>query len=636
MEESNAEIVSRKKMLLEKLRSIVLQNLENEQFGVFQLAKESGYSRSQLYRKIKLINGKSINEYIRDVRLEEALKLIASDTGTISEIAYKVGFTSPTYFSRCFHQRYGHSPLEIKNKVESEGKETVLSTLGSQSIRTTKNWFTKSWKLVSIVSVVILIVYIFGFNSKIDSSPNIMSLAVLPLENLSSGDDSKLLTEGMHDAIIGALGQLSALRVISRTSTLKYSDFHPSMNTIAKELDVELLIEGSVYFFGDSARLQLQLIKPLPKEEHLWAEDYYFNIKDVFNVQNTLVKKIAKEIDVTITPKEKRQLAISRTLNIETYKSYLRGMYYINKHSQNEFMKGMGFLQQAVEEDPANPWAYAGLATGYAQMGHGPEPEARYKDLAKAAALRAMSLDSTIPDPYVVLAMIKGYYEYDWDEALSLFKKANEMNNSIALSHFQYAWNLAVLGRYDEALKENLIAKKLAPLDLIYTADLGSLYYWMHRSDDAIKEATLALEQNKDFAWAWWVLGNAYEQKGLFDKAIEAHQKAVGLDPSWSWALGKTYAMAGEMEKAKDILNELKSEEIMPRTALGIAFIDISLGDIDEAYKYVDLANDDPWVAALATWPGLERFRQDPRFNQFLIDKNLYKVKPYVETIKNP
>lgn len=623
MEERNAEIVSRKKVLLEKLRSIVLQNLDNEQFGVFQLARESGYSRSQLYRKIKLINGKSINEYIRDVRLEEALKLIASEAGTISEIAYKVGFTSPTYFSRCFHQRYGHSPLEIKNKVESEGKETVLSTLGSQSVRATKNWFTKSWKLVSIASVFILIVYIFGFNSKIDSSPNIISLAVLPLENLSNDEDSKLLTEGMHDAIIGALGQISALRVISRTSTLKYSDFHPSMNTIAKELDVKLLIEGSVYYYGDSARLQLQLIKPIPKEEHLWAEDYHFNIKDVLNVQNTLVQKIASEIDVTITPKEKKQLAIPRSLNMETYKSYLRGMYYINKHSLEESKKGIEFLLEAVEEDPANPWAYSGLAIGYAQMGHGPDPEARYKDLAKDAALRAMSLDSTIPGPYVVLAMIKGYYEYEWDEAINLFKKANEMNNSIALSHFQYAWNLAVLGRYDEALKEHLLAKQLAPLELIYTADLGSLYYWMHRSDDAIKEATLALELNKDFAWAWWVLGNAYGQKGEFDMAIEAHQKAVDLDRSWSWALGNTYAMAGKIEKAKGILNELKSEEMMPRTALGIGLINISLGDIDEAYKYVNLANDDPWVAALGTWPGLERFREDPRFQQFLIDKNL-------------
>lgn len=633
MEDNKNEIVSRNEVLLKNLKGIVLKNLENEQFGVLQLAKESNYSRSQLYRKIKLLTSKSINEYIRDIRLEEALKLLVNDVATISEIAYKVGFTSPTYFSRCFHERYGYSPIEIKNKVEDEGKDIVLSTLGSLSEEKNKKNLVVFWSLAFIIPVVILVAYLFGFNSRIDSSPNTMSLAVLPLENLSNDEDSMLLTEGMHDAIIGALGQLSALRVISRTSTLKYSDVHPSMNTIAEELDVKLVIEGSVYFYGDSARIQLQLIKPFPKEEHLWAGDYYINIKDVLNIQSTLVQEIAAEINVNITPQEKKQLSTPRTLNIETYKPYLRGMYFINKHSTKEFMKGMEFLKEAVEKDPANALAYAGLATGYAQMGHGPDPEARFKALAKAAASRAISLDSTIPEPYVVLGMIKGYYEFEWDEALRLFRKANKMNNSIAMSHFQYAWHLAILGRYEEALKEHLLAKQLAPLELIYTADLGSLYYWMNRSDDAINEEKQALKQDNNFVWAWWVLGEAYAQKGMLDKAIEAHKKAVSLDSVWKWTLGNTYALAGETKKANEILNELKLGEIMPRTALGITFINISLENMDEAYKWVELAKGDPWVAALGTWPGLEKFRQDPRFKQFLIDKNLPPVKPYLETV---
>ena len=604
MDDYNAEIVSRNEVFLGKLKGIVLNNLENEQFSVFQLAKESNYSRSQLYRKLKLLTGKSINEYIRNIRLEEALKLLINDVATISEIAYKVGFASPAYFSRCFHDRYGHSPLEIRSKVEKDGKETVGLTLENLS-------------------------------EKANVSSNTMSLAVLPLENLSNDEESDMLTKGMHDAIIGALGQLSALRVISRTSTLKYGGVQTSMGSIAKELDVTLLIEGSVYFYEDCARIQLQLIKPFPKEEHLWAGDYYINVNNVLNVQNTLVKEIAEEINITITPQEQKKLSIPRPLNIETYKTYLRGMYFINKHSPNEFDKGMDYLQEAVEKDPANPLAYGGLAIGYAQMGHGPDPESRYKELAKAAALRAISLDSTIPEPYMVLAMIKGYYEYDWEESERLFKKANSMNNSIAMSHFHYAWHLVILGRYEEAVKEHLLAKQLDPLTPIYTADMGSLYYWLNRPDDAINEIRQALELDKNFDWAWWVLGEAYAQKELFDKAIEAHETAVGLDSTWLWALGNTYAMAGKTEKARGILNELELGVTMPRTALGMAFINISLGDIDSAYKWVELAKDDPWVAALGTWPGLERFRKDPRFKQFLTDKNLPLVKPYIETIKS-
>ena len=202
-------------------------------------------------------------------------------------------------------------------------------------------------------------------------------------------------------------------------------------------------------------------------------------------------------------------------------------------------------------------------------------------------------------------------------------------------SHFHYAWLLVILGRYKEDVKEHLLAKQLDPLTPIYTADMGSLYYWMNRPDDALNEVKQALELDENFDHAWWALGNVYNQKGMFDKAIEAHKRAISLDSSWKWALGNTYALAGETEKAEEVLNELKAGEISPRVAVGIIFINISLGNVDEAYEWLKFASDDPWIAALATWPGLELFRMDPRFKQFLIDKNLPKVKPYLELIKD-
>ncbi len=620
MRENKTELISRNNALLSKLKSIVLENLENEQFGVNNLVKESGYSRSQLHRKVKLIKGKSISQFIRDTRLEEALKMILNDVGTISEIAYKVGFSSPTYFNRCFHTRYKYTPNVLAEKVR-QNEINIDELLTERPARKKSNW--QRWLIPLGILFLITLGFIYYSIQNPEFEEQQLSLAVLPLDNLSTDEASIYFSEGMHDAIIGALGKIKDLRVISRTSTLKYDSKPASVVEIAKKLDVKILIEGSVFYYEDSARVQLQVIEAFPEEKHLWAKEYHVNINDALKTSNHLVQEIAREINVSLSPKEETTLQSARTINRDTYLAYLKGMHFLNKSTPEEFMKGMAYLQEAIDKDPTDPMAYTGLALGYITMGHGPDPESRYWMRAKNAAEIAISLDSTIAEAYAVLAMVKAYYEFDWDEAERLYQKANEMNNNLAMSHFQYAWYLAIMGRYEEAVKEHQLAKTLDPLTPIYTADMGSLYYWLGKPEEGIIEIEQSLELDSNFHHAWWVLGNIYIQKEMYEEAIKAHQKAVSINRGWLWALADTYARAGQKDKTYELLAEIKDDEITSREAIGMVFIYQSLGELDSAFYWINFKPRDPWIGALRTWPEIDPLMEDPRFNQFLIDLGL-------------
>jgi len=198
------------------------------------------------------------------------------------------------------------------------------------------------------------------------------------------------------------------------------------------------------------------------------------------------------------------------------------------------------------------------------------------------------------------------------------YRKALEINPSLALAHFQYAWYLACLGRWEEAIEYHLMAKELDPLTPIYTVDLGGLYLWAGEEEKALEEVTEGLELDPEFAHEWWTLGNVYVAKGMFDKAIEAHQHAGVIHPIWRGALGGTYALAGQPDKARAILEEFKSQKITPRSAFWIAYMHLTLGEYEEMYKWLEYELPDPWLVSIRTWPEFRVLYGDPRFQAFL------------------
>lgn len=640
---------SKDEKFLQELEQIVITNLQNEQFGVETLAQLKGISRSHLHRKLKLLKKQSVSRFIREIRLKEAMTLLKQNMGNVSEIAYTVGFSSTSYFNTCFHDYYGYPPGEVKKRMDDSGDTPKAATITvrekrspmenssplvetggtSETKRSARRRLPlqKSLLYAGALLTVLFVIY-YTYRQKTDTGSKAPpSIAILPLDHLSEKPEQEYLTAGIHDALIGELGMIKGLRVISRTSTLRYPDSDLLIQDIAKELGVDVIIEGSVLISGDSLRLQLQLIEAFPEERHLWAQEYYQDIPHVLSLQSSAIADIAKTIQVNLSTAEQKRLSALKKVNPETYQSYLRGMYFLNKSTPEEFQKGLGYLHQAIEKDPADPHAYVGLAEGYAMLGHGPNPANTYWQRGKAAALKAIELDSTLARAYTALATISLYYEGDYEGAERAFLKANGINPNIAVNHFHYAWYHVLFGQMNKALVEQKLAKELDPLTPIFTADLGSLYYWMGMDDEAIVELKEALELDGGFGHAWWMLGNVYLRKGWADQAIAAHIRAVEINPVWNWALANTYVLSGNEDKASSIITEIKdAKTITPRVAFGLVQINVSLGDIDEAFYWLEYGTPDVWIPFIRTWPGFELLREDPRFTTFLQAKNLPAV----------
>jgi len=459
----------------------------------------------------------------------------------------------------------------------------------------------------------------------IDKPNSIESLAVLPFTAISEEVDQEYLMAGMHDALINELSKISAIRVISKRSTLKYRNSEMSIPEIAKELGVDALVEPSAFVSGDSLRIQVQLIEAYPEERNAWHETYNRNIGNIFNTCSEISQTIAKEINVSLTPTDETMLANTREVNPETYKAYLRGMYYLNQYTPEGFAKGMEYLNNAIEIDPADPLAYAGLAQGYNILAHGPNPPDGAYTKAKAAARKALSLDPTLAAAHASMAEIKLYQDWEWEAADEAFQYALRLNSSLADTRSHYSWYLLLMGRIDEALAEMKLAQQTDPLTPILPAWLGWQYLWDGQFEKAIAEAEKAFELNADFTVAYYVAGCAYAYKGLYDEAIKMHKRAFEIDPSWEFALAKTYALTGHVSQAEEMLTKLEAENSKWNT-LFLAQIYTILGDNEKAILWLEEAYTDPphpympWINKAYSFRSLQN---DPRFNDLIIRMNL-------------
>jgi len=443
----------------------------------------------------------------------------------------------------------------------------------------------------------------------------ITRLAVLPFANLMNDPQQDYFVDGMHDALLTELSKLGALTVISRQSVMRYKGSDKSLGDIARELQAHALIEGSVLRAGDQVRINVQLIEAAA-DRHLWADIFDRKLENVLALHSDVARAIAGEVKVTLTPDEETHLASARPVNPETYELYLKGMFYVNKF---EIEQGLTYFNQAIENDPADPLAYAGLALGYVTIGHsGMAPEQDVWPKARAAALTALRLDETLAEGHAALADVKLYYERDWEGAEQAFLRADELNPNLAMNHYHYAWYHALFGRLDEAIVEHKRAQELDPLTPLHTAWLGGLYWIGGDYEKAIEECQKAFELDPDNWGALHVLGHVLAETGMYEEAIAAHQKAGDLA-----SLGRTYALAGRLDEAQKILAELDEKETTPGVAFGLAKLYTALGDKDQAFRWLAYEPPNysvPWVRVLPTF---EPLWDDPRFKDMMRRMNL-------------
>jgi TolB-like protein/lipopolysaccharide biosynthesis regulator YciM len=456
------------------------------------------------------------------------------------------------------------------------------------------------------------------------STPKIESIAVLPLANLSGDPAQEYFSDGMTEELIATLGKLSALRVISRTSVMRYKKTDKPLPQIAKELNVDAVIEGSVLRAGDRVRITAQLIQA-STDKHLWAESYDRDLRDVLALQDEVASAIAREIKIKLTPQEQARWASTRPVNPEAYELYLKGRYYWNLRTEQGLKKSLEYFQQAIEKDPGYALAYAGLADSYVVLPtwNVMAPKEAYPR-AKAAAFKALEMDETLAEAHAALGSARQEYDWDWVGAEKEFKRAIELNPGYASAHQWYAEYLSTMGRHNEAIAEAKRAQELDPLSLMINAIGGRVSFYARRYDEAIAQCRRTLELNAGFYPAHLFLGWAYEQEKLYAEAISEYQKAIAAgegNPLLAAELARGYAAAGKRTEALTIISQMG--EISKRRHVPsyvIAQIYTALGDTGRAFQWLEKAYQerDSQLTWLKAEPGFDSLRPDPRFQDLL------------------
>jgi serine/threonine-protein kinase len=454
------------------------------------------------------------------------------------------------------------------------------------------------------------------------ASLRIQSLAVLPLANLSHDPEQEYFADGMTEALIANLAQIRALHVISRTSVMHYKGSNESLPQIARDLNVDAVIEGTVQRSGDRVQVTAQLIQG-QTDVHLWAKTYDRNFQDILVMQSELARAIAGEIRTHLSAQERARLAHAQPINPDAYNAYLLGVYHANKRNPEAIDKGIEYLQQAVRIDPSYAMAYAGLAQAYIErdiwggLGIG-----KSADQVRAATRKALELDADLAEAHVLLAHIHVQYDWDWPGAEAEFRRAFELNSNLAGSYLGYAFYLQAMGRHQEALASAHRAVELDPLSPVNITDEGRILYRARQYEKAIALYKQALELDPGYVPALSRIADAYEQLGKFDEALASAQKLV--DGSGDLrvdrrSLARIYARMGKRREAIEIVQTIERDGALGGAEFALAVIYSALGDRDHAIAALERGVQRRSVLAVVFRdPQLDPLRSDPRFQQLM------------------
>lgn len=521
-----------------------------------------------------------------------------------------------------------------KSKEETRGKEIEVtadkSTPGLIKLILRRPWFSIPGTVLFLIMVVSLIRLVYrnpsSNNSNLAQSMTEISLAVLPFSNFTGDPGQEWLVEGQHETLIHELSKLSQfrpLRVISKSTVDAFKNYDKPVAEIAREINVEYLVEASVLYLDNDITLQLRLINVHPEENVVWAESCSSEFTKILGLHRDIAGEIAEKMNLGLSPEELEQFPAARQVNMESYKAYLRGMYEINKLTPESRDRGLEYLHEAVSIDPGEPFAHAGLALGYCEIAHSPLDPGDALEKAEAAAFQALKLDPTMAEVHEALGQVYLYKTWEFEKAKEHLEKALKINPNLPAAHYHYAWGLFLWGDMEKAIEEHKLAQKYDPFTAKYTSWLGGLYCFDGRYDDAIRESKIALEIHEDHIYSYYVLGMTYLEMGRTDQAIWAHEKLAELSPGWSWTLGHTYAVSGDIEKAEKILREIEKADITKWTIHGRIVMNAALGNADEAFKWLANENLHAITAWIAVQPEGDGLRNDPRFQDFLERLNL-------------
>lgn len=453
------------------------------------------------------------------------------------------------------------------------------------------------------------------------------SIAVLPFDNLSRDPDNAFFAEGVQDEILTRLAKVADLKVIARTSTLKFKTAPENLTEVAKQLGVMNILEGSVQKSNDQVRVNVQLINGLTNT-HLWAEIYDRKLTDIFAVESDIAKAIADQLQAKLSGSEKDALAKKPTANPEAYDLYLRGRFFWNKRTGLDLPKSVEYYNQAVARDPNYALAYSGLADSYVLYpDYGAGAPDKFYPQAKEMAMKALSLDASLGAPHATLGAAYTTFDHDFERALAEFDRAIQLDPNYATAYQWRTTTLAALGQFDRAIASSRQAIALDPLSLIVNADLAFNYLHARRFDDSIAQSRKTLEIDRNFHVGREYLGLGLQFKGKLAEALSEYRTAAAsTDEPYTLALlAQACAHSGLRDEAQRLLTSLE-ERGRTKFVSGwnIAVIRLSLGEKDAALAALQIALDQhaPEILIMKYDPLLEDLNGDPRF-EALVQKNL-------------
>ena len=485
-------------------------------------------------------------------------------------------------------------------------------------------WLTHRVTIVLALVLSSAILAVWQFRSGARTPTVIRSLAVLPLDNLSGDASQDYFADGMTDELITDLAQIRALRVISRTSVMGYKRVRKPLPEIARELNVDAVVEGTVLRSGNKIRITAQLIQA-PADKHLWAESYEGNLRDTLALQKEVARNIAEQIRIEVTPQEQAVLKSAKAVSPEAYEAYLKGRYFWNKRTADGLSKAVDYFNQAIAKDPNYAAAYSGLADTYALLGDWqyavmPPKEAMPK--AKAAAMKALELDDSLGEAHASLAFCLDGFDWNFEVADREFRRAIELNPGYATAHHWYSWHLSLLGRNSDAIAEMRKAENLDPLSLIINADLAELLLIAHLPDESIEQSRKTIEMDPQFAFAHNQLAQAYLEKHMFSEAIAELHTAIqisGESATLSANLARAYAATDRKAEAVRLLNDLRKRSTSTNGhATAIAMIYTALDDKDQAMASLERGYEERFNPGVLLRPCFDPLRSDPRFQNLV------------------
>jgi len=449
------------------------------------------------------------------------------------------------------------------------------------------------------------------------------SIAVLPFVDLSQARDQEYLCDGIQEEILNRLSKIADLKVISRTSTQRYKSAGEKLPAMARQLGAAHILEGTVQRAADQVRIHVQLIDAR-NDSHLWAEKYDRKLTDVFGVESEIAKAIADSLGAKLSGLEQRAIATRPTENAAAHQLYLQGTYFSNKRTGGDLRTATEYFQAAIRKDPKYAAAYAGLADAFTLLSLWGGDPADTMPQAKAAAMKGIELDETLPEAHNSLGLVLALHDFDFAQSQKEFERAIELNPNYATAHHQFGnVNLSMIGEFDRAIAEGNRAVELDPLSLIINTDLGQDFMLARRYDEAIDQLRKTLAMDPRFYYARWTLGECLQMKGQLTEAMAEYQKAAEItdDPVVMALLAQGYAKMGQRDKALDLLGQLeqlaKHRHVGPFT---FALVHLTLNETEKTIDDLERAyrERDPNIVGIKVEPLLDPLRGHPRFERLL------------------